>query len=136
MIEKQPGTTPGSRMIDTKARRSLPREGNNSTGLIDDLEELRDCVLRRLDSIEGLARRRAVTPAVETSRLEQSLRQRVEELESERGRLRAALERDESSVSQMLKQLESERQLLEEAWERLERERIDAISSHHSLAAD
>jgi hypothetical protein len=103
--------------------------------LIHDLEELRDSVLHRLDSIEGLVRCRVGAPSAEITRLEETLRQKIDELELERGRLRADVEQEESRWRQSLAQLESDRQLLTDAWERLERERIDVTSSSHAPAA-
>jgi hypothetical protein len=97
--------------------------------LIHNLEELRSCVLRRLESIEALARRWSGVPAAEIARLEQALEQRIDELELERSRSRAGGDGGESSGEHLLAQLENDRQLLTEAWERLERERIDTIGS-------
>jgi len=99
------------------------------SGLIHNLEELRTCVLRRLESIEALARRGSGLPSVEITRTEQMLRQRIEELELERSRSLADLISEDPSGKQLLTQLEKDRQLLAEAWERLERERIDAIAA-------
>ena len=55
-------------------------------GLVRNLEELRSCVLRRLESIEELARRCSGDSAVEISRTEQMLKQRIAELELESNR--------------------------------------------------
>ena len=96
-------------------------------GLIHNLEELRSCVLRRLESIEALARRCSGVPSAEIARTEQMLRQRIDELELERSRARSELVSEDPSDKQLLTQLENDRKLLAEAWERLERERIDAI---------
>lgn len=93
---------------------------------IADLEELRDRILRRLDSIEGLVQRAAPPPTGDGSRIEQTLRQRIAELEVEKNRLRSGLTQEEARWRQSLEELESDRQLLVEAWERLERERIEA----------
>jgi hypothetical protein len=98
-------------------------------GLIHNLEELRSCVLRRLESIEALARHCSGVPSVEITRTEQMLRQRIDELELERSRSLADLVSEDPSGKQLLTQLEKDRQLLAEAWERLERERIDAIAA-------
>jgi hypothetical protein len=116
------------------------------SGLVHNLEELRSCVLRRLESIEALARHCSCVPSVEMARMEQMLRQRIDELELERGRDRSELVSEEPSGNQLLTQLENDRQLLAEAWERLERERIDAVmagsvakqalSAHHPRHAD
>jgi len=97
------------------------------SGLIHNLEELRSSVLRRLESIEALARHCSSVPSVEITRTEQMLRQRIDELELERSRSLADLVSEDPSGKQWLTQLEKDRQLLAEAWERLERERIDAI---------
>ena len=99
------------------------------SGLIHNLEELRSSVLRRLESIEALARRCSGVPSVEITRTEQMLRQRIDELELERSRSLADLVGEDPSGRQLLTQLENDRQLLAEAWERLERERIDAIAA-------
>jgi len=98
-------------------------------GLIHNLEELRSCVLRRLESIEALARHCSGVPSVEITRTEQMLRQRIDELELERSRSLADLVSEDPSGKQLLTQLEKDRQLLAEAWERLERERIEAIAA-------
>ena len=113
--EKQRPTKPGPQ--------ALP------SGLIHNLEELRSSVLRRLESIEALARRRSGVPSVEITRTEQMLRQRIDELELERSRSLSDLASEEPSDKQLLTQLENARKLLAEAWERLERERIDAIAA-------
>jgi len=99
------------------------------SGLIHNLEELRTCVLRRLESIEALARHCSGVPSVEITRTEQMLRQRIEQLEQERSRSLADLVNEDPSGKQLLTQLEKDRQLLADAWERLERERIDAIAA-------
>ncbi len=99
------------------------------SGLIQNLVELRDCVLRRLESIEELARHCSGAPSVEITRTEQMLRQRIEQLEQERYRSLADLVSADPNDKQLLTQLEKDRQLLAEAWERLERERIDAIAA-------
>ena len=105
-------------------------------GLIHNLEELRNCILRRLESIEALARRCSGVPSVEITRTEQMLRQRIDELELERSRSLSDLASEDPSDKQLLTQLENDRKLLEndrkllaEAWERLERKRIDAIAA-------
>lgn len=98
-------------------------------GLIHNLEELRSCVLRRLESIEALARHCSGVPSVEITRTEQMLRQRIDELELERSRSLADPVSEDPSGKQLLTQLEKDRQLLAEAWERLERERIEAIAA-------
>jgi hypothetical protein len=98
-------------------------------GLIHNLEELRSCVLRRLESIEALARHCSGVPSVEITRTEQMLRQRIDELELERSRSLADPVSEDPSSKQLLTQLEKDRQLLAEAWERLERERIEAIAA-------
>ena len=113
--EKQRPTKPGLQ--------ALP------AGLIHNLEELRNCILRRLESIEALARCRSGVPTVEITRTEQMLRQRIEELELERSRSLSDLVSKDPSDKQLLSQLENDRKLLAEAWERLERERIDAIAA-------
>src|SRR3954447_9595814 len=99
--------------------------GAGSRTFRDDLQTLRDSVLQRLESIEVMARRRLSAPTAETGRLEQSLKQKIEELERERSRIRGGLEEKESTCRRLMTELESDRQLLTEAWERLERERID-----------
>ena len=97
-----------------------------SPAWIHDLEELRSSVISRLLAIEDLARRRSSAPSAETSRLVQSLREKIEELELDRNRLRADVERGEGDWKRLQAQFENDRQLLAEAWERLERERIEA----------
>ncbi len=113
--DKQRPTTPGPH--------ALP------AGLIHNLEELRSCVLRRLESIEALARHCSGVPSAEITRTEQMLRLRIEQLELERSRSLADLVSEDPNGEQLLTQLEKDRQLLAAAWERLERERIDAIAA-------
>jgi hypothetical protein len=127
MIDDRQRQTSGSGPRPVEARVSGPLGAGRagSRALCDDLQTLRDCVLQRLDSIEGLARRRLGAPSAETIRLEQSLKQKIEELEHEKSRLRGGLEENESTCRRLMTELESDRQLLTEAWERLERERID-----------
>jgi hypothetical protein len=127
----------GPRPVEARTRGSLGADRAGSRAFCDDLQALRDCVLQRLDSIEGLARRRLGAPSAETIRLEQSLKQKIEELEHEKSRLRGGLEEKESTCRRLITELESDRQLLTEAWERLERERIDSTvagSDHGSPA--
>jgi hypothetical protein len=112
-----------------KQKSTETRVNGSTQALIHNLEELRSCVLRRLESLEELARRLSGAPPAEISRLEQALKQRTEELELERCRLRTDVEGEESSWRPLLAQLENDRQLLAEAWERLERERIDTIGA-------
>ncbi len=100
-----------------------------TSGLVNNLEELRGCVLRRLESIEELARQCSGVPPMEVARMEQVLKQRIDELELERSRVRSDLVSDEPLDKQLLTQLENDRKLLAEAWERLERERIDAVAA-------
>jgi hypothetical protein len=119
---------------NSRTRSSAQPEPLLSAALIRDLEELRASLLRRLDSMEGLARRRPAQSSADMARLEQSLKQRIDELESERGQLRADLEREESHWKQLVAQLESDRRLLAEAWERLERERIESGSLRTAAA--
>ncbi len=97
--------------------------------LIHNLEELRNCVLNRLESIEALARHCSGVPSAEITRTEQMLRLRIEQLELERSRSLADLVSEDPNGEQLLTQLEKDRQLLAAAWERLERERIDAIAA-------
>ncbi len=92
------------------------------------LEELRRYVLRRLDSIEALARGCSGVPSAELARSEQMLKQTLEELERERNRARIDAAGPDAAGKQMLMQLENDRQLLTDAWERLEQERIDALT--------
>jgi hypothetical protein len=99
------------------------------SGLIHNLEELRSCVLRRLESIEALARHCSGVSSAEITRTEQMLRQRIEQLEQERSRSLADLVSEDPSGRQLLTQLEKDRQLLADAWERLECERIEAIAA-------
>jgi hypothetical protein len=130
--EKQRPTKPGLQALPSR--------------LIHNLEELRNCVLNRLESIEALARHCSGVSSVEISRTEQMLRQRIEELERERSRSLADLVIEDPSGTQLVTQLEKDRLLLAEAWERLERERIDAIAAgsvarpaapaHHPQSAD
>src|SRR5271166_4420707 len=89
------------------------------SGLIQNLEELRNCVLRRLESIEALARHCSGVPSVEFTWTEQMLRQRIDQLEQERSRSLADLVSEDPSGMQWLTQLEKDRQMLAEAWERL-----------------
>ena len=102
------------------------------TGLVNNLEELRGCVLRRLESIEELARRCSDGPFLEIARTEQILKQRIKELELERSRTCTDAALDQPVDKQLLSQLENDRQLLVDAWERLERERIDALGAGSS----
>jgi hypothetical protein len=127
----------GPRPAKVRARGPFGAGRAGSRALCDDLQDLRDSVLQRLESIEVMARRRLSGPTVETSRLEQSLKQKIEELEHERSRLRRGLEEKESACRRLITELENDRQLLTEAWERLERERIDttvAGGDHNSPA--
>jgi hypothetical protein len=135
MIDDKVRPAPTLRPGDVRARTTTIAAGPGSRGLFHDLQELRDCVLQRLDSIESLARRRSGGPSVEITRLEETLERKIAELEHERGRLRADVENEESTWRRLLAELESDRQLLAEAWERLERERIDAGGSGHAPAA-
>jgi hypothetical protein len=116
----------GPRPAEARVRGPFGAGRAGSRAFCDDLLTLRDSVLQRLESIEVMARRRLSGPTVETSRLEQSLKQKIEELEHERSRLRGGLEEKESACRRLITELENDRQLLTEAWERLERERIDA----------
>ena len=104
--EKQRPTKPGPQ--------ALP------AGLIHNLEELRSSILRRLESIEALARRCSGVPSVEITRTEQMLRQRIDELELERSRSLSDLASEDPSDKRLLTQLENDRKLLAEAWERLD----------------
>ena len=129
MIEDSLKRGPGHRPVDGKVRAG-PAEARSRPGsLMHDLEELRACVARRLASIEGLARERAGAASAEIARLEQTLIQRIEELEAERGRVRSGADQEQMNWKQSLGQLESDRQLLAEAWERLERERIEIVGA-------
>ena len=119
-----------------KHRPTKPGPQALPSGLIHNLEELRSSVLRRLESIEALARCCSGVPSVEITRTEQMLRQRIDELELERSRSLSDLVSEDPNDKQLLTQLENDRKLLEndrkllaEAWERLERERIDAIAA-------
>jgi hypothetical protein len=127
----------GPRPVEARARGPSGTGRAGSTTFRDDLQTLRDSVLQRLESIEVLARRRLSAPTAETSRLEQSLKQKIEELEHEKSRLRGGLEEKETSCRRLMTELESDRQLLTEAWERLERERIDAtvVGGDHTSPA-
>jgi hypothetical protein len=129
MIDDRHKPTLASSPRPTEARACGPSGAGRagSRTFRDDLETLRDSVLQRLESIEVMARR-LTAPTAESSRLEQSLKQKIEELERERNRVRGRLEEKESTCRRMLTELESDRQLLTEAWERLERERIDATA--------
>lgn len=87
-----------------------------TTGPAEDaLIRLRDVVLRGLDRLEELARRRAASGDAA------ALRARVEALEAER---------DEA-----FERLEHDRRQLAEAWERLERERVAALAAGRGAAA-
>ena len=129
-----------------KQRPTKLEEQASPSALVRNLEELRNAVLRRLESLEGLARNCSGASAVEIARTEQMLRQRIDELELERERARSELIDEDPSGTQLLSQLEKDRQLLAEAWERLERERIDAVMAgsvarhsppnHHPHPAD
>jgi hypothetical protein len=129
MIEDAFKRGSGQRPVDARAHPGTTEARLRPGTLLHDLEELRDCVLQKLDSIEGLARRRAGAASAEITRLEQTLKQRIEELEIERGRLRSGVDQEQSNWKQLLGQLESDRQLLAEAWERLERERIEVVGA-------
>jgi len=93
---------------------------------IHGLEELRSSVISRLLAIEDLARKRSSASSPELTRLVQSLKDRIAELELDRSRLRADVERGDGDWKRQLAQFETDRQLLAEAWERLERERVEA----------
>jgi hypothetical protein len=110
-----------------KQRPMKPSQQALPSGQARDLEELRTCVLRRLESIEALARRCSAVSTGDVSLTEQLLKQKIDELELERSRACPDLFGDEPGNKQLLTQLENDRHLLAEAWERLERERIDAV---------
>jgi hypothetical protein len=137
-----------SMIEDAQGRFSVPLRAENqvyqvhpeprlrTVSLVRDLEDLRDRVLQKLSSIEELARSRAGAASAEITRLEQTLRERVAELETERNLPRSTGDQQEANWKQLLAQLENDRQLLSEAWERLERERIDLAgtgtgAAHH-----
>ncbi len=119
----------GDAFIETRGKSRPGRLGQQPlpAGLVNNLEELRGCVLRRLESIEELARRCSDGPSIEITRTEQMLKQRIKELELERSRTCSDAALDQPVDKQLLTQLENDRQLLADAWERLERERIDAL---------
>jgi hypothetical protein len=129
-----------------KQRRMKPGQQTLPSGLARDLEELRTCVLRRLESIEELARRCSAVSPGDVGLTEQMLKQRLDELELERSRACPDLFGDEPGNSEFLTKLENDRHLLAEAWERLERERIDAVMAgsaarkaqhaHHAHSAE
>jgi DNA repair exonuclease SbcCD ATPase subunit len=129
---RRPGTVPpgpesGSRPGSAHAPPSA---------LIQSLQELRERVLERLDSLETLAQKRsACAPAAgESASLARTLELKRAELEETERRLCAQAERQEKEWSASLTQLEADRRLLAEAWERVERERIacsSAIEPHH-----
>src|SRR3954447_5687084 len=116
MIEDSSTRSPGGRPLDARSRTGPPESRVRPGSLFHDLQELRATVIRRLDSLECLARDRAGAASIEIARLEQALRERLEELEAERGRLRSG-DDQESSWKRLLGQLEDDRQLLAEAWE-------------------
>src|SRR4051794_17132311 len=111
MTEDVPRRIPGSLAVETFTRQLPPDSRPRPALLARDLEDLRDRVLHKLDSIEGLARSRAGAASDEISRLEQALKQRIEELEAERSRERSSSGQDESNWRQLLGQLEDDRQL-------------------------
>ncbi len=117
--------------MEPRGKQKATRTGLQAlpSGLVNNLEELRGCVLSRLESIEELARRCSSIPSIEVARTEQMLKQRIDELELERSRVSADLITQEPIDGQLLTQLENDRQLLVDAWERLERERIDALAA-------
>ena len=121
----------GDAFIETPGKSRPGRLGQQPlpAGLVNNLEELRGCVLRRLESIEELARRCSDGPSIEITRTEQMLKQRIKELELERSRTCSDAALDQPVDKQLLTQLENDRQLLADAWERLERERIDALGA-------
>lgn len=123
----RPGT--GSSSGEVRPWQALARPWQHS--IMRDLEELRDCVLQRLSSLEALARRHSGPTSGEISRLELTLKQKISELEEARRHLRTEIEMEDSKWKQSLAQLEDDRRLLAEAWERLERERIDLLAVNH-----
>jgi hypothetical protein len=135
MIDDRHRRSTGPLPVEARAPHVEPDARSRPGLLVRELEDLRDRVLQKLDSIEGLARSRGGAGSAEIARLEQTLKQRLEALEVERRRLRSGAEQGEASWKQMLGQLESDRRLLSEAWERLERERIElagsATTGHH-----
>jgi hypothetical protein len=115
---------------------TMPQAPNGRTGTawarpaaaspIQGLQWLRQRVLERLDALEALARRLEAPPdAAEVADLEQTLRQRLAEVEEARRRVHAEAERREREWNESLAQLEADRRLLAEAWERIERQRIE-----------
>jgi hypothetical protein len=114
--------TPRTRLAATPERTAV-------SALVRDLEDFRNSVLSGLGAIEELARHRSGSPPAEISRLEQSLQQKIEELDRERSQLRAGAEQEQASGRQLLVQLENDRRMLADAWEKLELERIETCSS-------
>lgn len=125
MIEEPLKRNTGLRPFEARHRTGAADAPSRPGPLVQDMEELRACVLKRLDAIEGLARDRAGTAAAEIARLEKSLKQRIDELEAERGRLRSGSDQEEMNWKQLVGELENDRRLLADAWERLEHERIE-----------
>jgi hypothetical protein len=124
MTYEQPSSAAVIETERSRARSSTPPETVDRMQCVRDLEDLRDCVLRRLGQIEELARRPGI-PSEEIARLERALEERIKELDVERVRLRSHAEQEHLSVKQVMVDLEKDKILLTNAWERLERERID-----------
>jgi hypothetical protein len=96
--------------------------------LIQRLEELRQRVLDRLDSLETLARdRRASAPGLE-GEVSEALELKQAALEEREHRLEANAKRREKEWAASLAQLEADRHLLAEAWESIEQERVASAS--------
>src|SRR4051794_10699847 len=97
MIEDSSKRSPGLHPVEPKVRAGSSETRFRPGVLPHDLEELRECVERRFKSIEGLARDRAGAASAEIARLEQALEQRIEELETERARLRSGADQEQAS---------------------------------------
>ena len=132
----------GSRDPETEAR-SAPKPSAYAW-LIQDLEWVRELVLERLSSIETLARQRPASapPGREIAELEDSFKQKSDEIEETRRRLQEQAEREQQDWNASLSLLEDDRRLLAAAWERVEQERIGSMSvppenpTHHSHGQD
>jgi hypothetical protein len=116
----------GHRHPGLDARRGTMRLDPNA--LIQGLERLRECVGRRLEDLETLARERvsASPTAADPPEPQGLLQRRIAEFEEAQRSLREQADRREREWREALEQLEADRQLLAEAWDRLERERIES----------
>jgi hypothetical protein len=102
--------------------------------LIQDLERLRELVLKRLSSIEMLAREHLASalPAREMVELEDSFKKKSAELEETRRLLQVQADQAREDWLAAMSKLEDDRRLLAEAWERVETERIDSLNARQA----